>query len=210
VANDSEGYLLALALPAWIELVRPRLAGRRSQWPVTALAAVAAFLAFALLYDTTSVAGTIKTLNETLFALALLVPYVQPWGRPSPGAAAGLAAAVVAATVAFDHSTLVWLPTQLAEGVVMLVLAPIAFDVTDRGILRPDRPSPLRLRVSWWALLVAIPLGVIALDHLSLHGVVGDAAHYVARAQEAFVGMLLIELYFAVRTWGRERRGPLG
>src|SRR5437660_12488048 len=36
IADDSEGYVLALLLPLWIEFVRPRLAGRGIAWPVTA------------------------------------------------------------------------------------------------------------------------------------------------------------------------------
>src|SRR5690349_1588876 len=46
ISNDSEGYVLALVLAAWIEFVRPRLAVRRAEWAVTAAAAVVMFLIF--------------------------------------------------------------------------------------------------------------------------------------------------------------------
>src|SRR5689334_17422006 len=48
VADDSEGYVLALLLPAWIEYIRPRVAGRRSEWVVTAAAAAVMFGIFLL------------------------------------------------------------------------------------------------------------------------------------------------------------------
>ena len=39
VGSDSEGYLLALLLPAWLQLVRPRLSGRTAARATTAAAA---------------------------------------------------------------------------------------------------------------------------------------------------------------------------
>lgn len=199
ISNDSEGYVLALLLAAWIEYVRPRLAGRRAEWAVTAVAAVVMFLIFLFLYNTHSVIGTVKTLNETFFALAFLIPYVQLARRPPVAAAWGCALALLVATIVLDHTSLMGIVTALAEGVVMLILAPVAFDVADRGILTPERPSPLRVRQAWWAILVVLPLAFIVAQHAGLGGPLGGAAHYAARAQEAFVGMFLLEIYFAIR-----------
>lgn len=199
IGFDSEGYVLALILPLWIEYARPRLAGRQIEWPVTAAAAIVMFAVLLLLYNSQSILGTVKTLNETFLALAFLIPYVQLIRRPSRSVAWACALVVLVLLVVFDHSSLVRFPTNLAEGLVMLILAPIAFDVTDRGILRPGRPSPLRVRQAWWALLVVLPLLFIAIHHAHLGGTLGAADRYATRPQEAFVGMFILEIYFAIR-----------
>jgi hypothetical protein len=203
IAQDSEGWVLALLLPLWIEYARPRLAGRRSEWVATTAAALLMFAVLMLLYNTHSIIGSVKTLNETFFALTLLIPYVQPIRRPSRYVAWGLALAVLVLVPALDHTSLMGLVTNLAEGIVMLILAPVAFDVTDRGILQPDRPSPLRLRQAWWALLLILPVLFILVRHAHVGGTAGAAVYYATRVQEAFVGMLLLELYFAIRRSGR-------
>jgi hypothetical protein len=199
IGFDSEGYVLALFLPLWIEYARPRLAGRRDEWVITAIAALVMFGVFLWLYNSTSIIGTVKTLNETFFALAFLIPYVQLMRRPSRSVAWGCSIAVLVLLLIFDHTSLVRFPTNLAEGLVMMILAPIAFDITDRGILQPDRPSPLRLRQAWWALLVVLPVLFIGLHHAHLGGTAGAAVRYAIRPQEAFVGMFGLEIYFAVR-----------
>jgi hypothetical protein len=105
---------------------------------------------------------------------------------------------VLARVVVTEHTPVRGITTHLAEGVVMLILAPIAFDVTDRRILQPDRPSPLRVWLAWWLLLVLLLalFSVLRDTHL---GPVEAAARYMTRAQEAFVGMLVLEIYFAIR-----------
>jgi hypothetical protein len=199
IGYDSEGYLLALLLPLWIEYARPRLAGRRIEWAVTTAAAVAMFGVFLLLYNSHSIVGTVKTLNETFFALAFLIPYVQRTRRPPEYVAWGCALGVlVIVLVAYNTASAV-VTRHLAEGVVMMILAPIAFDITDRDILQPDRPSPLRVRQAWWVLLVLLPLLFIVLRDAHLSATLEAAARYVTRAQEAFAGMLLLEIYFAIR-----------
>jgi hypothetical protein len=198
IGYDSEGYLLALVLPPWIEYARPRLAGRRIAWALTAAAALVMFGVFLLLYNSHTIIGSVKTLNETFFALAFLIPYVQLTRRPREYAAVGCAVAVAVLTfVAYNTASRI-VTTHLAEGVLMIILAPIAFDVTDRGILRPDRPSPLRVRQAWWVLLILLPLLFILLRDAH-PGTVEAAVRYVTRAQEAFVGMFILEIYFAIR-----------
>ena len=152
-----------------------------------------------LWFYNSNILSTVKTLNETFFALAFLIPYVQFIRRPSKFVAGGCALVVFVLLLIFDHTSLVRFPTNLAEGVVMMILAPIAFDITDRGILTPDRPSPLRVRQAWWALLVILPLLFIALHHAHFTGTLGDAVRYAVRPQEAFVGMFGLEIYFAIR-----------
>ncbi|HEY7143092.1 MAG TPA: hypothetical protein VH637_02525 [Streptosporangiaceae bacterium] len=199
ISQDSEGWVLALLLPLWIEYARPRLTGRRVEWVVTAAAGLVMFAVLLILYNSHTITGKVRTLNETFFALTFLILYVQAARRPSRQVAWGCALAVLILTVAVDHTSLMRFPTNLAEGVVMLILAPVAFDVTDRGILRPGEPSPLLLRQAWWVLLLVLPALFILVHHAHLGGPAGAADFYATRAQEAFVGMLLLELYFGLR-----------
>lgn len=199
VGNDSEGYLLALLLPAWIAWVRPRLARTRAEWPVTLAVAGLFFVLFLALYLDAGFYGKIRTLNETLFALAFLVPYVQLGRRPSTRVALLISGAVLGLALLAEATPLGTMVTVLAEGVVMLVIAPLLFDVTDRGILSPDRPSPMTWRVLGWVLLVAVPIGYIGLRHLhSSVAAIRLGADYGVRAQESFVGMFLIAMLYAV------------
>jgi hypothetical protein len=201
IANDSEGYVLALLLPAWIDFVRPRLKGRSAEWPVTVVAAAVCLGVLLLLYHSTTIISSVKTLNETFFALALLIPYVQLTRRPSVNVGIALAVASIVLLVIVEQTA--WLPvsTALAEGVVMLNLAPLMFDVFDRGILQPEAPSPLRLRQAWLALMVVMVLGFIAVGHFGHHlpSAVLSVDVYGRRAQEAFVGMFLIGAYYLLR-----------
>ncbi len=198
IGKDSEGYVLALLLAPWIEYVRPRLTGKPVGWAVTAAAAAASLGVGLLLYNS-HIIGGVKTLNETFFALALLIPYVQLTRRLSGFAAVACAVGVLAGIVAAEYTPLASITTNLAEGTVMLLLAPLAFDLADRVILQPDRPGPQALRRAWWVLLAVAPLAFIVLVHVHLGVPLHAAVRYATRAQEAFVGMLLLELYFAAR-----------
>ena len=193
VSEDSEGWLLALLLPAWIQYARPRLTGRRAEWPLTLLAAAVMLVIGLVCYGKDGVPPKIATLNETFFALAVLLPYVQLRRPVSRGLAYGLPGAVLLVILVASTTSLV---TNLAEGVVMLVLAPIGLDVVDRVILEPER-RVLPARWAWYAFLVVEPLVVAALEH-TFSGVAGDVVAYAARVQESFVGVLLVELYLAV------------
>lgn len=104
-----------------------------------------------------------------------------------------------------EHTGLAHVTTSLAEGVVMLMLAPIGFDVVDRGILDRDRPGRLGVRQAWWVSLAVLPVVFIALRHVHLLEPLRAADLYATRAQEAFVGMLLLHLYFAARGPRRPR-----
>jgi hypothetical protein len=207
VTHDAEGYLMAVGLAAWIEFVRPRLARSRHERLTTLAAAVASFVVFLVLYRSRTIPEPVTMLNEAFLAIAFLVPYAQPLRRPPTWVAAVGALAVLALVVAVDHSGLAWLVADLVEALVMLVLGPIALDVTDRGILRPGRPSPVGVRVTWWALMVVLPLTVTAASHLEQSGPF-SLLRLADQGQEAFVAVLLIGLYFAARgrtrpTWSR-------
>lgn len=205
IGKDSEAVLLALGLPAWVQFVRPRLVGSRWEWPATA-GAVAVLVALGTwMYATPPLPGNVETLNEPLLALAALVPYVQ-LRRPVPRLLAlGLPAAVLALVLTDSGNALV---TNLAELLAMLVLVPLALDVVDRGILDPDARTSARLRWSWYALLLAAPVFVsVVLAGAFAPGGAADAVRYAVRVQEAWLGVLLLSLYFAV---GHGRTGARG
>jgi hypothetical protein len=203
IGRNSEGIALALLLAAWIQFARPRPAVSSRTWSITAAAAVAC-LVLGVLLLASDLPSRFRTLNETFLAAALLIPYVQ-LRRPLPRyLAAGAAAVVLLTVVVFNRTPAV---TDLAETLGMLLLAPLAFDVVDRGILDPRARTSSSLRWAWYGLLVAVPVGFTVLEYaIGVDGLVGEAVRYGVRITEAFVFLLLVQLYFAVAL-GRTGRG---
>jgi len=197
IAHNSEGMVLALLLAAWIQFARPRLEPLRSnrQWPVT-LAVAAACVATAVLLLASDFPSRFRTLNETFLAAAVLIPYVQ-LRRPLPRwLPAALSLGVLAVMVLGLRTEIV---TLGAETLGVLLLAPVGFDLVDRGILDPGARTSTRVRYAWYALLVIAPIAFSALHYgVGFDGVVGEATRYSVRIVEAFLCMLLVELYFAV------------
>lgn len=195
VGHNSEGYLAALAVAGWIQYARPRLTGRRRVWVVTGVVA-AVSLAIGLLLVASALPSRWRTLNETFLALALLLPYLQ-LRRPVPRVLAGGAAAgLLVVVVAFESTAAV---TDLAETFGILILAPIAFDLVDRGILDRDASTSTRSRWLWYAGLVLVPIALSVLEYqIGVGGVPGVAVRYGVRVTEAFICLLLVELYLAV------------
>ncbi len=207
VSYNSEGYVLAVLLGLWIQFARPRLSGTSREWPVTALAA-AACLAVGIFLFNSDLPSRFKTLNETFIALSLIIVYVQARRRQPQWVAITLSLVVLAIIVLFSTTDLV---TNLAESLGMLLLVPLAFDVVDRGILSPEAVTSPRLRYGWYAALIVVPTTFSLLWHFgSLTGLAYDITRYDIRMHEAFVGILLVELYFAVglgRTGQTDRAG---
>lgn len=194
IGFDSESYVVVLLFAPWIQFVRPRLAGSKWEWPITVAASAACVIIGVLLYQS-DLPSQWKTLNEAFLAGAMIA-YLQlrrplpPW-IPIVIAGGVLAAIVVASDVAII--------TDLAEALGVVILLPLAVDVFDRRILNPQAPRSPALQYGWWAFLVLAPV-VFSLANRALHGggVLDTAARYGVRPQEAFVAMLLIEVYFAV------------
>lgn len=212
LGKDSEAILLALCLPAWIQFARPRLAGTRREWPLTMLAA-AGFAALGIwMYVTGPIPGNVETLNEPLFALAALLPYVQLRRPVARLVAVGLPAAILLLILTASGSRLV---TDLAETLAMLVLVPLGLDVVDRAILDPRAATSRTVRWSWYALMLALPAFISLVLAGAFTGAADDAVRYAVRVQEAWVSVLLLQLYFAVghRRGGRQApasaAGPL-
>ncbi len=195
INHNSEGYLLALLLGAWIQFVRDPLRGTRREWPVVAAVAVlGAAIALGLLAS--DLPSRFRTLNEAFLAAALVIPYVQV-RRPLPRhLAAILAGGVLLVVVAGNRTAVI---TELAETLAALMLAPVAFDIVDRGILDPDATTSPRLRYAWYAALVAVPIGFSVLQYgLDLGGTAGDVTRFGVRLAEMFICVLVLELWFTV------------
>lgn len=202
IGHNSEGYLLALVVAGWIQFARPRLAVSRREWSLTAVVAVVS-LVVGLLLLASDLPSRFRTLNETFLALALLLPYLQ-LRRPLPRYLAGAIALVVAAVVVLFNRTAG--VTDLAETLGILLLAPIAFDLVDRGILDPGARTSSWLRRAWYALLVAVPVSLSLLEYrIGVDGLAGEAVRYGVRVTEAFVCLLLVELFLAVLLGRRGR-----
>jgi hypothetical protein len=195
IGHNSEGYLAAVVVAAWIQYVRPRLTGHRREWPVTALVA-AVSLGIGLALIASDLPSRWRTLNETFLALAVLLPYLQvrrPLPRALPG---GIAAGLLVVVIAFESTAAV---TDLAETFGLLILAPLAFDLVDREILDPRARTAGRVRLLWLAALVVVPVVLSVLEYkVGVDGVLGVAVRYGVRVTEAFVCLLLVEVYLAL------------
>ncbi|MEX2203022.1 MAG: hypothetical protein WD965_02925 [Actinomycetota bacterium] len=195
IGNNSEGVLLALLLALWIQFARTDLSGSPREWPVAAAAAFAC-LAIAVFLLLTDFPTRFRTLNEAFLAASVLIPYVQVRRPLPPNLATWLSVAVLAVIVFGQRTQVV---TDLAETLGVLVLAPIGFDIVDRGILDPRAVTSTRLRYAWYAILVITPIAFSVLEYgVGLSGVAGEVTRYAVRIAEAFLFMLLVEMYFAM------------
>lgn len=206
IAHNSEGLVLALLLAAWIQFARPRLAGASREWRITALVAVGCVVVGAGLL-LTDLPSRFRTLNEAFLAAAVVIPYLQV-RRPLPAGLAPALAAAVLVVVGSTHRT--ELTTALAEAAGVLLLVPLAFDVVDRGILDPEGRTSPRTRLAWYVFLVAAPAAFAVLQYgVGVTGGAGEVIRYAVRITEAFVCLLLVELFFAVGL-GRTGRRAAG
>ena len=192
---------LGVALRGMDTTRRPRLHDRPLQWPIT-FAAVLVCLTVAVWLFLSDYPSRIKTLNETFFALALLLPLIQRHRSVSPRSAVLLSLGIFA-VIAVSAGTP--LGTDLAETLGALLLFPIGFYVIDRGILDPDVVTSSASRRAWYALLLLLPIVMSILQYrIGLTGLANDVTRYIVRFHEAFVFLLLVEVFFAV---GLGRRG---
>jgi hypothetical protein len=195
IGHNSEGLVLALLLSAWIQFARPRLTGTPREWPVTVAVAVL-FAALAVFLLATDLPSRFRTLNETFLAAAVLVPYLQV-RRPLRGRLAlWLSLGVLAVVVLANRTAVV---TDLAETLGVLILAPIGLDLVDRAILDPRARTSAPVRYGWYAFLVVAPIVLAVLQwRIGVGGLFGEATRYGVRITEAFICLLLVEVYFAV------------
>jgi hypothetical protein len=190
ISDNSEGYVLALIACAWIHWARP--AGiRRGQLILWTLLGTAACFGLALLCKFGGLQPKIATLNEGFFGAAFVIAYVA-FRRPLRWAPLFSLVAVIGLLLANNASIVV----KGAEAWMVLVLAPLGFDLFDRAILDPDARESHVLRLLWMTLLIAIPVAAAGLHHHLGHGHVAGIRDYIARANEAFIGLFIVHAYF--------------
>lgn len=187
VAHNSEAFTLAilLSLALWLVQTGRLPLGR-------ALLGGAALLVLGIWVQSLDDLPRVKTLNEPILAAAVLLPYLALRRRP---AGMWLVSVLVAAVIIVFHGT--DLVRLQAETLVALMLAPIGFDLVDKGILRARYPLRTAVGLVWLAVLA---LGPFALMFLRSHdlGAFGDATVlYLARGNEAFWGLLFVHLLVA-------------
>lgn len=217
IGYNSEAYLFILVLAAWIQYVRPTLeagsARRRWGWTMAAAALCAVISVWLITVDPSDVPYRIKTLNETTVALVAVIPYVM-LRRPLPRAVLAAVPVLVAMTVwGVMTSPDGWI-VDLAEAFGFWILAVLAFDVIDRGILDPGAVTHARARWVWYVFLALEPLAVSAFGEEARAGggFVAETLLWLGRVHESFIGILVVSLYFAVihgrtgRTGNPDRR----
>lgn len=193
IGRNSEGMLAILILTMWILYVRSRPDGRVNPMVAAGVTAVLALAGLVLwLSDFTS---TVRTLNEPLFATAILVAYIAV-PRPLPGW--GWSLPIGAAVAAIVTSPTAW-GTDLAETYVFLVLVPVALDWADRSILEPDQPTRPGRLVGWLAFIVLAPTFFSAVrPELPYENLVEETLRYMSRPTEAFLAVLLLHAFFMI------------
>jgi hypothetical protein len=195
IGHNSEAYLAALMLAAWIQFVRPRLAGTRAEWPVAIVVGVV-MLVVGIALIQTHLPSRFRTLNEAFIALGILIPYVQARRPVSRVLSYGLPGVVLLLALAVGDRGLV---RDLAETATMLILIPIGLDLVDRGILQSDAVTSIRSRWAWYAALVLIPVVFVALRNgAHVGGWAGNRMLYSQRGLEGYIAAFFLEVYFAV------------
>jgi hypothetical protein len=195
IGYNSEGYLFALIIGAWIQFVMPRLTPAR-RWPVTVAGAlVGAGIGFSL-YGS-NLPSQFKTLNEPLISLGLVLPYLalrRPLGRW-----VNLVPVLVLIGVVLAMNTDPdGLAVDLAETYGYWLLVPIAFDIADRGILDPAVTSKT-VRYSTYAVMIVLPttVSVLGVEERNGGGIHAWLS-YLGRVHESFIGVVLLMLFFAI------------
>ena len=196
IGHNSESLVLAIALGltvAWLRSCRGRLPGTVS--PPAVVAATLALFAAGLVLANLDGAPRVRTLNEPVFAAAILVPYCALWPRRRRFALTSVLVLVV--TGVLFQTALV--RTQ-AESIVALILAPIGLDLAARWMLSPDLRQSMTAAYLWTGALLLGPFAVMLLRHVDLGSSLNETVIYAARGNEAFWGLCLVHL-LALVAW---------
>lgn len=205
LTQNVEGVALALGLGLWLCPIR--------RWLGSAALGVALVLgAGCLLAGWWLLAGPLShpehsrfiTLNETMLALAVLLPYLEI-RRPLRWWAAALpVAAFTLPVVAAGRSETV---TTMAEVFAAVVLVAITVDLVDPSLL--DGSSPHRWRsLAWLGLLSALVVVFrVWADWNEPEGFFGHVLLYLARGNEMFLAVIGLTLLFGVLCPQAQRAG---
>lgn len=200
VARNSEGWLIALGVCASLDFLRPRLAQGRRPMATATVIGVALLLA-GLALRVAPLPGSVVTLNESLVALGLLVPYLQ-LTRPVGRRAAILPVIALVAALLSPASAFL---TDMAEAVAALVLIPLVVDVIDEGLVAGRAPNRVRSGLGAVLLTSTIVLvHVLTPPHPA--GWFEEALYYVQRTNEGWVAAVVVLLYYLTR---RSSRRPV-
>ena len=137
--------------------------------------------------------------------------YVQP-KRPLK-CTPWLSVVVLALIVVFFNTAVV---LDQAENLFMIMLAPVAFDLFDRTILDPSAPDRPGRRLAWCVSLVLawfVFWRLAAVVRPDLSGPIDYGIDYAYRAAEAYIGILLVHVYFSYvlgPLWRDRNRAPEG
>ncbi len=202
IGHNREALGLALLLCPIIQWFRPWAARqRRPMWWALGLAVVLYAFGWWMLHKSGWTSDW-YTFSESFYGAAFITVYIQP-RRPIRWAM-WVPPAVVAGIVLFEHTG--WVLDQ-SEDLVMILLAPFAFDIFDRRILdrsAADRPG---LRAGWVASLVVAWFVLWRLANAvrpDLSGPFDYTVDYAYRAAEAYWGIWLVHVYFSYwlgRSW---------
>lgn len=193
VAYNSEGYLFAVVLAAWLQFGMPRLSDQaRMRW---ALALGVLWLLIGIGLVLSDLPSRIRTLNESALALAFLIPYAT-LPRPLPRWTL-LSAPVMIAMVVWGvtQDPQGWIVDQ-AETFGFLILAVLTFDLIDRALLEPRQVARSWVLWAWYGFMVLEPAVVSALgtEMRGDTGAVAQTLQWLGRIHESFIGVLLVIL----------------
>lgn len=198
IAFNSEGYLFALVLAAWIQFALPRMHGqRRITWSI-GVGAFWALLGIGLILS--ELPSRVRTLNEAALGLAIILPYValrRPLQCWVPYSSLILVALTIWAVAWAPDS---WVIDQ-AETFGFVVLAMLTFDVFDPQLLDRSQPAYAKWpRPTWYGFMILEPVVVsfIGTGARAGGGPVASTLEYLGRIHESFVGILLAALILHV------------
>lgn len=202
IGHNREALGLALLLVPIIQWFRPWAARWRHPMVPAVVLAVALYGFGAWMEHKSGWRSDYTTFSESFYGAAFITVFIQPrrpvrWGP-------WVTPAVLALIIVFFHTG--WDLDQ-SEDLVMILIAPLAFDLFDRRILDRSAPDRPELRFSWMVALVATWFVLWRLAKVvrpDLHGAFDYTVDYGYRAAEAYWGIWLVHVYFSYwlgRSW---------
>lgn len=208
IGHNREAVGFAILLSATIQWFRPWAARRRHEMQAAVVYGLG-LVAVGWWLLQSDLPTDYTTFSESFFGAGVLAIYVQP--RRPLRYGPWLSALVLGLIVVFFGTPLV---LDQSENLLMVTLAPVAFDLIDRTILDPGATDRPRLRLAWCVALVVAWLlfwRLAAAVRPDLSGPIDFGIDYAYRGAEAYWGILLIHVYFSYvlgRGWRGRVRSP--